>query len=101
MNIKGYLTKGWNICRNHYLSHFGPVSLEPHPEKISVTYVGAIAVYKLIRYKSFLLCGFDGKLLSGRFERERLKPPVIRTCQGNVTTLPQLKHVLHAVIKVS
>ena len=33
------------------------------------------------------------RLLVGLFEHERLKPEVIRTIQGNVTALPQLKQV--------
>ena len=33
----------------------------------------------------------DGKLLQGLFEHERLKPAVIKTDQGNVTTLAALK----------
>ena len=33
----------------------------------------------------------DGKILSGLFEHERLKPAIIRTSQGNVCNLPQLK----------
>ena len=33
----------------------------------------------------------DGKLLRGLFEHARLKPAVLRTNQGNVTNLTQLK----------
>ena len=33
----------------------------------------------------------DGKLLRGVFEHERLKPMVLKTDQGNVSTLPALK----------
>ena len=36
----------------------------------------------------------DGKLLRGLFEHEWLKPAIIRTNQGNVTTLACLKQVL-------
>ena len=33
----------------------------------------------------------DGKLLRGVFEHERLKPVVLKTDQGDVSTLPALK----------
>ena len=66
---------------------------------MSVKYVGPVVVYKLIDPKAYLLCTLDGNLLLGLFEHERLKPAVIGTRQGNVTTLPQLKQVLHAGIE--
>ena len=53
-------------------------------------------MYKIIDPRSFLLCTLDGKLLIGLNEHERLKPAVVRTNQGSVATLPQLKQVLHA-----
>ena len=36
----------------------------------------------------------DGKLLWGLFEHERLKPTIIKTEKGNVTTLATLKKVM-------
>ena len=36
----------------------------------------------------------DGKILRGFFKHERLKPAIIRTNQGNVYNLPQLKQVV-------
>ena len=36
----------------------------------------------------------DGKTLRGLFEDERCKPAIIRTSQGNVYNLPQLKQVI-------
>ena len=35
-----------------------------------------------------------GKLLRGLLKHERLKPAVIRTCQGNVHNLLQMKQVV-------
>ena len=61
-------------------------------------FVGVVVVYKIIDPKSYLLCTLDGKLLLGLFEHERLKLAVKGTSQGNVTTLPQLKHVHEGVI---
>ena len=40
----------------------------------------------------------DGQLLRGLFEHERLKPAVIKTDKGNVTTLPSLKKIMNSEI---
>ena len=37
----------------------------------------------------------DGKLLKGLFNHERLKPPMLRTSEGNVGKLSQLKQVMN------
>ena len=62
--------------------------------KVSIKYVGPLAVYKIVDPHNCLLITLDGKLLSGLFEHERLKPAVIRTNQGNVTNLSKLKQVM-------
>ena len=59
--------------------------------KIALTYVGPLAVYKIIDPHNYVLITLDGKLVTGLFEHERLKPAVIRTNQGNVTNLSKLK----------
>ena len=41
----------------------------------------------------------DGKILRGLFEHERLKPANIRTIQGKVHNLVQLKQITNAVLK--
>ena len=55
--------------------------------KVSIKYVGPLAVYKIVDPHNYLLITLDGKLLRGIFEHERLKPAVIRTNQGNVTNI--------------
>ena len=40
-----------------------------------------------------------GKILRGLFEHERLKPASLRTSQGNVHNLAQLKQIINAGIK--
>ena len=62
--------------------------------KITIKYVGPLAIYKLVDPHNYLLITLDGKLLRGLFEHERLKPAVIRTNQGNVTTLLKLKQIM-------
>ena len=62
--------------------------------KVSIKYVGHLAVYKIVDPHNYLLLTLDGKLLRGLFKHERLKPAVIRTNQGNVTNLSKLKQVM-------
>ena len=73
--------------------------------KVSIKYVGPLTVYKIVDPHNYLLITLDGKLLKGLFERERLKPAVIRINQGNVMNLSKLKQVMSsgytvAVIKI-
>ena len=62
--------------------------------KVSIKYVGPLAIYKIVDPHNYLLITLDGKLLRGLFEYKRLKPAVIRTNQGNVTNLSKLKQVM-------
>ena len=62
--------------------------------KVSIKYVGPLAVYKIVDPHNYLLITLDRKLLRGLFKHERLKPAVIRTNQGNVTNLSKLKQVM-------
>ena len=59
--------------------------------KVAIKYVGPLVVYRIVDDHKYLLMTIDGKLLRGLFEHERLKPAVIRTDKGNVTTLSALK----------
>ena len=43
----------------------------------------------------YLLMILDSKKLRGLFEQERLKPAIIRTCQGYIHNLPKLKQVIN------
>ena len=42
----------------------------------------------------------DGRTLRECYEHERLKPANIRTSQGNVHNLAQLKQIMKAVFKI-
>ena len=66
--------------------------------KVSIKYVGPLAVYKMVDPHNYLLITLDGKLLRGLLEHERLKPAVIRTNQGNVTNLSKLKQVMSSAL---
>ena len=62
--------------------------------KVSIKYIGPLAIYKIVDPHNYLLMTLDGKLLRGLFEHERLKPAVIRTNQGNGINLSKLKQVM-------
>ena len=62
--------------------------------KITIKYVSPLAIYKILDPQNYLLITLDGKLLRGLFEHERLKPAVIRTNQGKVTDLLNLKQIM-------
>ena len=66
--------------------------------KIMVKYVGPLVVYRIIDPDNYLLMTSDGKLLQGQFEHERIKPPVIRTSEGNITNLAHLKQIIGMIV---
>ena len=42
----------------------------------------------------------EGTILRGLFKHERLKPAIIRTSQGNVCNLAQLKQIINIGMKL-
>ena len=69
--------------------------------KIMVKYVGPIVVYKIIDPHNYLLMMLDGKLLRGLFKHERLKPATLRTSEGNITNLVELKQLFNTGLTFS
>ena len=70
--------------------------------KVMIKYVGPIVVYKvIIDPHNYILMMLDGKLLRGLFEHERLKPVILRTSKGNVTSLVKLKQLFIAGLTFS
>ena len=62
--------------------------------KVTIKYVGPLAIYKIVDLHNYLLITLDGKLLRGLFEHERLKPAVIRTNHSNMSDLSKLRQVM-------
>ena len=67
--------------------------------KITIEYVGPVVVYKIIHPHNYLIMTLDGKILRGIFEHERLKPTIIRTNQGNVQNLADLRQIMNTNLK--
>ena len=58
---------------------------------IAVKYVGPVVIYKIIDPHNYLLMTLDRVMLRQIFEHKGLKPAIIRTNQGNVQNLAELK----------
>ena len=63
--------------------------------KVLIKYVGPAVIYKIIDPYNYLLMTLDGKILRGLFEHERLKLAMLRTSEGNISNLSQLKQVIN------
>ena len=74
--------------------------LRTNSQKIAVKYVGPVVIYKIIDPHNYLLMTLDGVMLRGIFEHRRLKPAVIRTNQGNVQNLAELKQIMNMELKL-
>ena len=69
--------------------------------KVMIKYVGPVVIYKIIDLHNYLLTTLDGKILRGLFEHERLKPAMLRTSEGNVNNLSELKQIINAGLSTS
>ena len=65
-----------------------------------IKYVGSVVIYRIIDPNNYLLMTLDCKILRGPFKYERLKPANIRTSQGNVQNLTQIKQIINSGHKV-
>ena len=81
-----------------YLISLLTTQLRTNSRKVSVKYVGPLVIYKIVDPHNYLLMTIDGQLMRGLFEHERLKPAMIKTDKGNVTTLSALKKVMNLEI---
>ena len=63
--------------------------------KVMMKYVGPIVIYKIMDPHNYLLTTLHGKILRGLFKHDRLKPAILRTSNGNVNNLSQLKLVIN------
>ena len=68
--------------------------------KESIKYVGPVTIYKIIDPHNYLLMTLDGKILRGLFEHKILKPVIIRTSEGNVQNLVQLRQIMNAGLNI-
>ena len=74
--------------------------LRTNSQKITVKYVGSVVIYKRIDPHNYLLMTLDGVMLRGIFNLERLKAAIIRTSQGNIQNLAELKQIMNTELKL-
>ena len=69
--------------------------------KVLIKYIGPVVVYKIIDPRNYLLMTMDWKTLRGLFKHERLKPAILRTNEGNISNLSQLKQIINVGLTMS
>ena len=74
--------------------------LRTESRKFAIKYGGPLVILKLLSNKQFILMTLNGRIIPRVIEFERIKPAIIRTSQGNVHNLVQLRQVLSAGIKL-
>ena len=60
-----------------------------------IKYVGPVVIYKIVDQHNYLFTTLDGKMLRGLFKHERLKLAILRTSEGNVSNLSQIKQIIN------
>ena len=74
--------------------------LRTNSQKIAVKYVGPVVIYKIVDPHNYLLMTLDRVMLRYIFEHERLRPAIVRTNQGNVQNLAELKQIMNIELKL-
>ena len=69
--------------------------------KVMIKYVGPVVIYKIIDPQNYLLMTLDGKILRGLSKHKRLKPAILRTSEGNISNLSQLKQIINVGLTTS
>ena len=69
-------------------------------KKVAIKYIVPFVIDRIIDPHNYLHMTLDHKILRGLFEHERLKTSIIRTSQGNVYNLIQLKQIINIGIMV-
>ena len=85
------LNKDRNFFQYHrnYIYIISPLTkqLTMPSTKVAIKYIGPLVIFNIIHLHSYLLMTLDGEILRGLFEHERLRSAVIRTSQGNISSL--------------
>ena len=68
--------------------------------KVAVKYIGPVVIYKIIDPQNYLPMTLDGTILRGLFKHKRLKPAIIRTSQGNIQNLADLRQIMNTNLKI-
>ena len=69
--------------------------------KVMIKYVGMAVIYKIIDQHNYLLMILAGKIFWGLLQHASLKLAMLRTSEGNVSHLSQLKQVINVGLSTS
>ena len=97
-NVEPYYYQKYDLV---YMINPATSLLRTDSKKFSIKYIGPLVIFRILSNKQFLLMTLNGRILLRVIEFERIKAACIRTSQGNVYTLAQLRQVLNAGIKLS
>ena len=68
---------------------------------VAIKFISPVVIYKIIDPHNYLIMALDGKILRGLFGHERLNPAIIRTNQGNIQNLAELRQIMNANMKIT
>ena len=91
---------GFTIGQIVYLFMPGNSLLQTGSRKITCNFTGPLVSYKTLSPNQFLLMSLDGYIYPIIIEESRIKPGLIRTTKGNVSTLSELKQVIRTGIRM-
>jgi hypothetical protein len=97
---KNKIPQSYNVGQLVYLYSPRGALLQTGTRKIACHFVGPLVIYKAISPNQFLLMSLDGIVYPHLIEETRIKPGNIRTTQGNVSTLADLKQVIRTGFKI-
>jgi hypothetical protein len=90
----------YNVGQLVYLYQPRGALLQTGTKKIACHYVGPLVIYKAVSPNQFLLMSLDGIVYPHLIEETRIKAGYIRTTQGNVSTLADLKQIIRSGFKI-
>ena len=87
----------------HLIYIISPLTSQLHTAScmVAIKYVDPVVIYKIVDPHNYLLMILVGKILRGLFEHKRIKPASIRTSQGIVQNLAELKQIMNANLTFS
>ena len=85
---------GFQVGEIVYLYMPSGAVLQTGTRKFRGEFMGPMVIYKAISPTQFLLISLDGEIYPRLIEETRLKPGIMRTVQGNVSKISDLKTVL-------
>ena len=86
--------QGYTAGQIVYLFFPGNSQLNTGLKKITCHYVGPLAIWKCFSPTQFILMSLDGVIYPFLVEETRLKPGYIRSSQGPISTLAQLRKLI-------